>query len=174
MNAIACEKCRGDLKTITDTPVGPVLRCVDCGRAVPAGGAKTLKLPGLDPGRQAVATREAEEPIMQRVKTVLERCGYVVLCTVHRHTRHTCSQCSHNEWHSGGYGADPGVPDLLVRHPDWPEALWLGIETKGTHTRLNDAQKALHAAGAIVVARSEQDALLAAQQTDNRLASESE
>ena len=67
-----------------------------------------------------------------------------------------------------GYGASPGVPDLLVRHPDWePPGVWLAIETKGSHTPLNAAQKALYAAGAIVVARSVQAALLAVQQTSS-------
>ena len=169
MSALVCDKCGGDLELIRDTPVGPVLHCASCNRNIAARAAKTLKLPGLDPGRQSVATAETEEPIMQRIKTVLEMSGYTVLSTVHRHTRHTCSRCKHNEWHSGGYGADLGIPDLLVRHPSWSRALWLGIETKGTHTRLNPRQSELLAGGAIVVARSEAEALCAVQEADERL-----
>jgi DNA-directed RNA polymerase subunit M/transcription elongation factor TFIIS len=169
----ACEKCGSELELIGDTPVGPVLQCKGCGRAVPAQQVqlRTLKLPGLDPGRQSVAVKEVEEPIMQRIIGVLKRAGYEVLCTVHRHTRHTCSQCGRNEWHQGGYGADPGVPDLLTRHPSWPAGCWLGIEAKGTKTQLNPTQKALLHAGAIVIARSEADALSAVQRAEADLRS---
>jgi hypothetical protein len=58
-------------------------------------------------------------------------------------------------------GQDGGIPDLIVTHPTWPEGVWLGLECKGTHTRLSPAQRDLHAAGRIVIVRSWEEALAA-------------
>jgi hypothetical protein len=110
---------------------------------------------------------------MQRVITALQMAGYSVLSTVVRLRKHNCSKCGHTEWprhrnrdgsFSGGLGTHPGVPDLLVYKPGvWGEGAFLGMETKGTETPLNAAQKVLLAAGAIVVVRSEAEALAAVE-----------
>lgn len=57
----------------------------------------------------------------------------------------------------GGYGATPGVPDLLVSKKTWPRGFWLGVEVKGPVTRLSAQQKELEQSGRIVVVRSLDD-----------------
>lgn len=65
-----------------------------------------------------------------------------------------CPECGHMFHDHRDTGQTAGVPDLLLHGSAWPLPLWLGCEVKGEKTRLSDAQKRLHAAGAIVVARS--------------------
>lgn len=167
MNEPACPHCGGATERLTDTPVGPVLQCLSCGRAAPAPSKAPAVVQhklGLEPGRAQTTVTEPEEPIMNRIRRTLELHGYTVLCTVHRYRRHKCSKCGFSEWPRGGYGADAGVPDLLV----WSAArnAWTGLETKGTRTRISDAQKILADAGKIVIVRSEAEALAAMEEMD--------
>lgn len=84
--------------------------------------------------------------------------GCEILSTVHRYKLQTCP-CCHNQFRPvGGYGATPGVPDRLVRLPDWPRGVWLGIELKGSDTAVSPAQRRLHEMGAIYVCRSADEA----------------
>jgi len=57
-----------------------------------------------------------------------------------------------------GYGADRGVPDLLVAPPYAPPSVWLGLEVKSRTGRLTPEQRALAEAGRIVVVRSLREA----------------
>jgi hypothetical protein len=66
-------------------------------------------------------------------------------------------------------GQDAGVPDLLVTHPRWPEGVWIGLECKGTKTRLSPEQRRLHAARRIYVVRSWEDGLQAVKQFEEAL-----
>jgi len=61
-----------------------------------------------------------------------------------------------------GYGADRGVPDLLVAPPGAPPSVWLGLEVKSARGRLSPVQKALLDAGRITVVRSVTAAIRAA------------
>lgn len=157
MSGQKCPNCNADLRSADN---GRIRICLSCEyQSDRDERPRELKIPGLDPGRQAVLVQEKEEPIMQRVITALRRAGCQVLSTVHRHTRHTCSSCGHNEWHRGQIGVSKGTPDLLVRRPSWPAGVWLGIETKGTSTPLSVEQKALEASCSIVVVRSVPEAI---------------
>lgn len=84
--------------------------------------------------------------------------GYIVLHTQHQYRMQTCPRCQHQFRPTGGYGASPGIADLLVRHPDWKVAEWRHIEVKGSKTPLSKEQKVLQAQRAIVVCRSWEEA----------------
>lgn len=58
-----------------------------------------------------------------------------------------------------GYGATPGVPDLLVARDGWFG--WLGLEVKRPGGRISPAQAELERRGLIVVVRSVEDAIAA-------------
>lgn len=85
--------------------------------------------------------------------------GWIVLQTTVRYKMQMCPACL--KWHrpEGGYGATPGVPDLLVRNPTWWNALWFGLEIKGSETPLSDVQKDLRRDGHIRVSRSPEQSL---------------
>lgn len=85
-----------------------------------------------------------EAQLVQQIKEGLEWQG----CTVLRVGQHRADKA----------GSDCGVPDLLVRRSEWPYGVWLGVEVKLPTGRLSAAQEALQQAGAIVVARSLEDA----------------
>lgn len=65
-----------------------------------------------------------------------------------------------------GDGATQGVPDLIVCRDNWPLAVMAGIEMKGAKTAVSEAQEQLAAAGRIVIVRSYEDALAAADRVD--------
>lgn len=48
---------------------------------------------------------------------------------------------------SKGYGADKGVPDLLVLHKDWPRGAMFAAEVKGVATKVSPEQRAMEAQG---------------------------
>lgn len=141
---------------------GGEMFCPKCWNTIPPAGVQQ-KL-GLDPGRAQTIVDASEEQVMQSIIAALAQRGYLVLSTVHRHTRHTCSKCGMNEWHGGGYGATQGVPDLLVRLPSWKTATWLGIEVKGRTTKISPAQETLAKQRAIVIVRTLEEALLAIEE----------
>lgn len=101
--------------------------------------------------------RLPESAVERQVVEGLVAFGYEVLKTSHRHRRIECV-CG-AKLRPGSYGADYGVPDLLVRRDGWPIGAWIGLELKGTATPLSARQQELAAAGAIIVVRSFQDAL---------------
>lgn len=134
----------------------PVWLCLACHRHVPIEQA--LKLPGLQPGKQAVRTRQTEEGIQQRIVDYLRWHGYEVCVTVHRYRRQTCPKCSANFWAQGGYGASKGVGDLLVRHPSWPWWKRIEADVKRQGGRISPEQQARVDAGALRIWHNEQEA----------------
>lgn len=119
----------------------------------------------LTPGRYDAS----EEQVQQAIQQALLACRYRVLSTVHRYRRQPCPECGQMIRPSGGIGATPGVPDLLVSHDAWGGGgggalpLWAGIEVKGPRTRLSPEQEELEASGRIVVVRSWREAVEAVQ-----------
>jgi hypothetical protein len=98
---------------------------------------------------------EREEDVLAAIREGLALLGFVVLSTTVRRVRH-------------GYGASPGVPDLLISRDTWPSGCFLGIEVKGTKTRLSAAQQRLQAAGRLYICRSWEDALAAVRAFEER------
>lgn len=116
----------------------------------------------LTPGRM----EPSEEQVQRQIQEALLRCRYRVLSTVHRFKQTTCPNCATRFRPSGAYGADRGVPDLLVSHDAWGGGgwpLWVGVEVKGPKTPLSPEQRELEASGRIVVVRSWQEAVAAVQ-----------
>ena len=95
---------------------------------------------------------EREEEVSQCIQEGLTLLGYLVLCTTVRL--------------SAGSGCTPGVPDLLVTHSRWPPGVWLGIEVKGTRTRLSPEQQVLSSLARIKVCRSWEEALEAVHKVE--------
>jgi hypothetical protein len=96
-----------------------------------------------------------EDEVQAAVVEYLQLVGCTVLVTSRRRKR--CAGCGRVS--AGGDGATKGVPDLLVSHPRFPEAMWLGVEIKNRKGKLSREQAALHNAHQIVLVRSVQDAV---------------
>jgi hypothetical protein len=127
---------------------------------------RTQKFPPAPPVR--------EEVVQQHIMNALRGAGNIVLSTVNRIKLCHCPHCGHAFRPSGANGASPGVPDVLARPGErastrWPRAVWLGIECKGAKTRLSPQQKEFHEQGAIVIARSVDEALDAMEETSEEL-----
>jgi hypothetical protein len=95
---------------------------------------------------------EREKEIVETIREGLSLMGYIVLRA--------------GQWRADRSGSDPGVPDLLVRHPDWERGRFLALEVKGPKTALSDTQAWLEAKGGIIVVRSWEDALKALGKED--------
>ena len=120
--------------------------------------ARQLKIEGMEPGRPHNRINLPEWSVQKTIEDGLLHLGYLVLHTQHQYTLQHCPTCGAEFRATGGYGADKAIPDLLVRHPAWPVGLWLGIEVKGTKTRLSPEQKLLQDQGGLYVCRSWEDA----------------
>jgi hypothetical protein len=111
-----------------------------------------------------------EEQVQRTILDGLTAMGYTVLQTSHRTKRvkvcascrtknyvpMKCNACSRPlPW---GYGATPGVPDLIVSHKAYGQGVWVGLEVKGPKTAVSEAQRKLRDAGHIHVVRSWEDA----------------
>jgi hypothetical protein len=83
---------------------------------------------------------ERESDVLQTVRQGLELLGYEVLRV--------------GQWRADRGGQDAGCPDLLVSRDTWKPGVWLGLECKGTRTRLSAEQRRLHAAGRIHIVRN--------------------
>jgi hypothetical protein len=92
---------------------------------------------------------EREEDLQAVIRVRLEMAGYVVLSTTVRKVR-------------SGYGASPGIPDLLVTRHGWNA--FIGLEVKTQRGRVREAQRRLVQLGAVCIVRSLEDALAAVQQ----------
>ena len=99
-----------------------------------------------------------EWSVQQTIEEGLTWLGYLVLHTQHQYRMQTCPRCQYEFRPTGGYGADKGIPDLLLHHPSWPDGQLMGMEVKGSKTPLSKEQKILLAQRAIVVCRSWEDA----------------
>lgn len=167
MTGLACEKCGGDLEQL-ETPVGAVLHCLGCDRAVPMR-ATALKLPGLDPGRQEVYVHETEEPVLQRVIKTLTLLGYQVETLVRRRKMQTCEKCEWRFHQQGSDGVSKFVGDLLVAIPREAPVSWILLDTKGSRGVKSAGQKETAAKGLLYFAKSDKEAVLAVQEAEARL-----
>ncbi|MCX6359769.1 MAG: hypothetical protein NT029_08190 [Armatimonadetes bacterium] len=139
--------------------------CQGCGAEASAGGAPIVvapKLPGLDRGRQrrAAPVYATEGELQAAITRRLRADGHTVLSTSRHRRGVTCRKCGAWSMPQGGDGVDRGVPDLLV-HVDG--ARWIGMEVKGHRTAVSPEQQALRDAGRIVIVRSVEEALEAAE-----------
>ena len=99
---------------------------------------------------------ERESQVQSAIIERLTLAGYIVL-TTSRVRRGVRCECGRFRYPGGGDGVTPGCPDLLVSHPAWPAPMWLGIEVKGTLTKVSAEQKRLADAGRILIVRSQDD-----------------
>ena len=102
---------------------------------------------------------ESEEKIQAAAIAELKRHDFIVLQTTHRYNSQACPACGHWARPTGGYGATPGVPDLLCSREEWPRGVWFGIEKKSATGTLSPAQVLLEAQARIVVTRTAAAAL---------------
>lgn len=102
-----------------------------------------------------------EEDIQSAIRAELLARGYICLQTTHRTHMQVCNVCGQKSRSQGGYGADYGVPDLLVSHVSWKAGVWLGLEVKGPKTPLSPHQQELLSKQRIFVVRSVDEALQA-------------
>lgn len=119
-------------------------------------------------------TGPSEEVIQQHIMGALRSLGFFTLSTVHRVKLVRCPHCAQQFRPGGGYGATPGVPDVLVRPGPHAKALWpayllAGLEVKGAKTPLSPEQKLLQAHRAIIVVRSVDDAMDAIEDINEAL-----
>lgn len=148
-------------------------RNIDPGSLGPQNRARILEAVSspIDP-RLVDAPRSSstcEEDVQAASIRALRELGLVVLQASVRYRSHSCPKCGERFYDHQDTGQTPGIPDLLVRRPDWPRALWLGSEQKGDRTRLSPAQRDLHAGGHIVVARCAAANLAFVLETDDLL-----
>lgn len=109
----------------------------------------------LPPSDLAFAT---EEDLQRAIIVDLKERGLEVLQTTVRYRASPCDHCGKPTRSKGGYGASPGVPDLLV----WVGG-WKGLECKGLKTPVSDEQKRLAREGKIIIVRSLEEALAAVE-----------
>jgi hypothetical protein len=115
-----------------------------------------------------------EEVIQSQIVGTLRSMGHLVLSTVHRVKLVRCPHCSQQFRPPGSYGADKGVPDLIVRpgpraKQQWPDGVFAGLEVKGAKTPLSPEQRVLQQQGAIVIVRSVDEAIEAYQDINDEL-----
>lgn len=82
--------------------------------------------------------------------TTLRKLGYTVL--IIGGGLAACTKCGARV--QTGNGSSPGVPDLIVTHPDWPEGCWYAIELKFGNGQLRPAQRKLVQNGFVEVCKS--------------------
>ena len=108
---------------------------------------------------------DCEESVQKEtIKTLRER-GYKVLQTSVRYKSVKCPDCGCRFFDHQGTGQTPGIPDLLIQLENDPSILWMGLEMKGAHTKISQAQKDLRAEGRLVIAKTAKAALDAVDQT---------
>lgn len=110
--------------------------------------------------KQRAGMGEKEEGTQRAIIEALRWKGYTVLQTTVRFRR--CQSCGTYPA-KAHYGADPGVPDLLVTRSTWPPAVFRGMEVKSATGKLSPAQKDLAADERVVVVRSVDEALAAVE-----------
>lgn len=108
-----------------------------------------------------------EEDVQAAILKELSARGYRVMQTTVRYKRQNCYSCGAAVVSfKGGYGATPGIPDLLVTRDDWRPGVFIGIEVKSASGRPTDAQKELLGHGRIFVVRNVAEALAAVEGTE--------
>lgn len=116
-----------------------------CRARLPHNGA--LDIYSIQQGRlMKLPIRETD--LQQQIIEGLRWHGYEVQTTQEKRRR--CSQCG--SYSHAGTGVAQGIADLLVRHPEWPPALWLQLEVKIPGGRLTPAQsKSLRCGGLFLI-----------------------
>ena len=99
-----------------------------------------------------------EKSIQATLKQALETCGYIV-----GEVAKARSARAAGSW----TGTTPGLPDLFITHPDWHDAMWLGVELKTPTGKLRPEQAQLCSIGRTVVARSVYEAIVAVLDVDS-------
>lgn len=111
-------------------------------RPLPAPETRAAAVPGVS-GRRSLGQRMidlAESDVVDAIQGEFEARGWRVLRVGQRRAK--------------GSGTTVGCPDLFLRDPGWPRAMWFGCEVKGPGTHVRREQQALADADAIVVVRS--------------------
>lgn len=100
---------------------------------------------------------EATEEQTQQVIRDWCRChGYLCFQTTHRVRR--CLKCGEYP-RQAAYGTDPGIPDLIITHVNWPPYIFLGMEVKSRRGTLTPEQRVLREGERIVIVRCLEDAI---------------
>lgn len=100
-----------------------------------------------------------EDEIQRTIVDGLKCHGYIVLVTSRRKLRCAhCGKVSHT-----GDRADKGIPDLLVRRPEWFAGRFTGLEVKrqGPIKWSSNEQKILAESGQIIIVQSLEEAVAA-------------
>lgn len=94
----------------------------------------------------------SEDDLQALVEDYCRVKGWIALSTVHRTKLADCPKCHSRFRPRGGYGASPGVPDLLLRLPHWSQFVFCGVELK-KHDKaaVRPAQAVLAASGAVAI-----------------------
>lgn len=113
---------------------------------------------------------DTEEQIQAITIQAAAALGFRVLQTSVRVRMVDCPQC-HARFRPAylGYGATPGVPDLLICRDRWPWPVMIGLEMKGPNTEISPAQADLQAAGRILIARTMETALAGLQAAERAM-----
>ncbi len=111
--------------------------------------------------------------MQQAICNTLQTFGFMVLSTSEHRSSERCPHCTRIFTPSSGRGTTPGVPDLIVTHPQFPRYLFAGLEVKGPRTVVSPAQLHLEQAGRIRVIRSAEEALQAMKEVRQLLQVES-
>lgn len=120
------------------------------------------------PTQSQIYTRE--EDVQRKTIEALEMAGFIVLQTSVRHKLTPCQKCGQPTRPFGsGYGSTKGVPDLLVRHADWPAGVWGGVEMKGAKTKVSPAQQQLQIGKHIFICRDVKSAVEAVMEMDREM-----
>jgi hypothetical protein len=108
-----------------------------------------------------MSPRESEAQVQASIVEVLRLLGFHVAETSERRPLVRCPRrdCGELFRPHHGTGVTRGIGDLLVRHVDWPLALWLNLEVKSRTGRLTQEQERAVLLGRIVVVRNAREAV---------------
>ena len=110
-----------------------------------------------------------EEEVQASIIDGLTLMRFTVLQASRRRFLIECPRCGHRFRPKGGDGADKGVPDLIITSEAWPQLVWLGLEVKGTETKVSPEQQSLAERGHIAVVRSWDEAVEIVRAFDNTM-----
>lgn len=116
-------------------------------RPLPAPGTRPAAVPGVS-GRRSLSQRMidlAESDVVDAIQGEFEGRGWRVLRVGQRRAK--------------GSGTTVGCPDLFLRDPGWPRAMWFGCEVKGPGGHVRPEQQALADAEGIIIVRSVTEAV---------------
>ncbi|MGV3619087.1 MAG: hypothetical protein ACO1SV_27490 [Fimbriimonas sp.] len=113
-----------------------------------------------------------EEDVQSSIISAFTALGYEVLQTSRRRKLTTCKGCGNRFRPTESDGASKGVPDLIVTHVKWPELVWLGMEVKGSETRVSAEQKGLAGRSRVCIVRTVAEAVDHVRRVDALLRSE--